>query len=274
MSEPYGQFTTKFSKKGRYFHDILRSNLDIIIKRVDKMWDGLIYVCGMEGDGKTTFAQQLCFYFDRTFKDQEGLDRTCFNAKQFKEIINKATPKQAILFDESYLTFNTGSRMTKETREVKALLTMIRKKQLYIIVVAPTIFDIDYYLICFRSLALINIKAEGLTRGFFYYYNRKRKEQLYIKGKKSHDMNVNKPNFYGRFTAWTVLDTKAYEKKKDAGIKALLVQQNKRPSCPECDSRDIRFNMTEKSMYCRTCGCTGGERDFYYKCKYQRGRKK
>jgi len=166
------------------------------------------------------------------------------------------------------MTFNTGARMTKEAREVKGLLTMIRKKQLFIIIVAPTVFDIDYYIICFRSLALINVYAKGLERGYFAFYNRDQKEKLYIKGKKTHDMKVAKPNFIGRFTKWNILDSDKYEKKKDEGIKiALRGPQDKRPRCMDCDSRDIRYNFTMKKTTCRVCGKTGGRDDFINKLR-------
>jgi len=162
------------------------------------------------------------------------------------------------------MTFNTGARMTKETREVKGLLTMIRKKQLYIIIVAPTVFDIDYYIICFRSLALINVYAKGLQRGYFAFYNREQKEKLYIKGKKTHDMKVAKPNFIGRFTNWNILDSKEYEKKKDEAIKIVLKSDRKPLECPECKSSFTQFNKTENKMDCRKCGYMGERGEFIY----------
>jgi len=245
----------------KYIDGYLKSNLDVIIKRVDMNWDGIIYIGGFEGDGKTTLASQLCYYFDRTF----NIDRVCFTANQFREVVENAKPKQAILFDESYLTFNTGSRMSKETRKVKSLLTMIRKKQLFIIIVAPTVFDIDYYIICFRSLALINVYADGLQRGFFSFYNRARKEQLYIKGKKTHDMRVTKPNFRGRFTKWNVLDSEEYETKKDEGIKDVFRESAPSWSCPKCESRDTKYRRSDKLVWCRKCGFEGCGDDFYNK---------
>ena len=253
----------------KYIDGFLKSNLDVIIKRVDMNWDGIIYIGGFEGDGKTTLASQLCYYFDRTF----NMDRVCFTANQFREVVEKAKPKQAILFDESYLTFNTGSRMSKETRKVKSLLTMIRKKQLFIVIVAPTVFDIDYYIICFRSLALINVYADGLQRGFFSFYNRARKEQLYIKGKKTHDMRVAKPNFRGRFTKWNVLDSKEYEKKKDQGIDSVFKESVPIWSCPRCESGSTKSRKQGKEVWCRRCGFEGVPNDFYNKLTNQRGGK-
>jgi len=247
-------------EKDKYINGFLKSNLDLITKRVNINYDGILYVAGYEGDGKTTLASQICYYLDNSF----NLDRVVFTAKQFSEAINEAKPKTSILFDESYMTFNTGSRMTKETREVKSLLTMIRKKQLYIIIVAPTVFDIDYYIICFRSLALINVYAKGLQRGFFAFYNREQKEKLYIKGKKTHDMKVAKPNFLGNFTKWNILDSKKYEKKKDDAIKKVIKGEKKPIQCPQCASGHTQFNKREKKMDCRRCGYMGARAEFIY----------
>jgi len=33
----------------KYIDGFLKSNLDVIIQRVDLNWDGLLYVCGREG---------------------------------------------------------------------------------------------------------------------------------------------------------------------------------------------------------------------------------
>jgi len=252
----------------KYIDGFLKSNLDVIIQRVDLNWDGIIYVGGFEGDGKTTLAAQLCYYFDRTF----NMDRVCFTADQFRKVVESAKPKQAVLFDESYLTFNTGSRMTKETRKVKSFLTMIRKKQLFIIIVAPTVFDIDYYIICFRSLALINVYAEGLERGFFAFYNRERKEQLYIKGKKTHDMRVTRPNFKGRFSKWNVLNLKKYEKKKDEAIESVFKEGVPLWACPRCESGSTKSRKQGKEVWCRRCGFEGVPNNFYNKLKTKGGK--
>ena len=139
---------------------------------------------------------------------------------------------------------------------------MIRKKQLFILIVAPTVFDIDYYIICFRSLALINVYADGLQRGFFEFYNRQRKKELYIKGKRTHDMNVNRPNFKGRFTKWSVLDSELYEKRKDEGIKIVLTDKVPVWCCPRCESGSTKSRKQGTEVWCRRCGYEGVPDEF------------
>ena len=207
----------------KYMDGYLKSNLDKLTEAVNLNWDGLLYIAGYEGDGKSTLAAQIVYYFDRTIT----LDRVCFTAKQFLEACLKAKNKQAILFDESYLTFSNRSLFNEMSRTLTSMLTMIRKKQLFIIIVAPTFFDIQKYIAIHRARALIYVYAKGLQRGFFGFYNRMRKHELYIKGKRDHNMYVVNPNFKGRFTKWFPFNSEEYDVKKESAIQELTAMINK-----------------------------------------------
>lgn len=204
-------------EKDKYMDGYLKSNLDLLIQAVNKNWDGLIYVSGYEGDGKSTLAGQIGYYFDQTI----DLSRVCFTAKQFLDACLKAKSKQAIIFDESYLTFSNRSLFNEMTRILTSMLTMIRKKQLFIIIVAPTFFDIQKYVAIHRARALIYVYAKGLERGYFGFYNRLRKQELYVKGKRDNNMYVVNPNFKGRFTKWFPFPDDEYDVKKESAIQDL-----------------------------------------------------
>ena len=62
------------------------------------------------------------------------------------------------------------------------------------------------------------------TRGRFAYYNKERKKNLYILGKKFYDYRKPKPNFRGRFTNYYVVDEQQYRLKK---LKALSEHKTK-----------------------------------------------
>lgn len=197
-----------------YMDGYLEANLQTLKKAVAAKWDGIGYICGMEGSGKTTLGAQMCKYLypGMTMKN------VVFTPEQFIKVCSEAKPEEAILFDESYLTFTTSSRFDPLTRAIISMLTMIRKKRLYILIVAPTFFDINKYIILHRSRFMIHVYAEGLTRGRFRFFNQQKKHQLYLKGKQYQNMYVAKPNFIGSFTGYFPFNEEEYEKKKDVAI--------------------------------------------------------
>lgn len=199
---------------GKYFDGYLKDNLDILIKAVDLKWDGVLYLSGYEGDGKSTLASQICWYLDRDF----SMKNVVFNGEQFMHACLNAKPKQAILFDEAYLAFTNKSIASKEARFLTSMLTMIRKKQLFIIIVAPTFFDIQKYIAIHRSRALIHVYSVDLKRGYFGLFNRKTKHKLYMKGKRDNNIYAVKPNLTGSFGKWFPLDEVEYDARKEEAI--------------------------------------------------------
>lgn len=196
--------------KDLYVDGYLKENLDLLKQLVGKNWDGVGFICGYEGDGKTTLASQMCHYLDNTF----NLDRVVFTPQEFLEAILNAKPHQAILFDEGYLVFNTRSWANKITNLLVSTLTTIRKKQLFILIVAPTFFDIQKFIVVHRSRFMIHVYAKGIERGYLRFFNRETKHQLYIQGKKFDNFYCVKPNFIGRFGKDFLLDEDEYDNKK------------------------------------------------------------
>lgn len=207
----------------KYYDQYLVNAFELIKEAVARKWDGLFYVGGYEGDGKSEFAAQMAYYFDPTY----CLDRCVFTPQQFIEAVDKAQPKQAIVYDEAQDVMESTAK-DKTAQEIKSLMTRIRKKQLFIIIVAPDFWRINKYLFIHRARAFLRIYSRGLDRGFFEYYNREKKHELKIKGQR-YEQLVVKPNFRGRFTHWFPLDQEEYEAKKDAAtrkIGGLSVKEN------------------------------------------------
>lgn len=202
----------------RYYDGYMASNLDLLKEAVEKKFDGVVYIGGYEGSGKSTLAQQFAVYVDPTF----CLDRVCFSMKEFAQRINESSIGQAIVYDESWKDVNSGARYSHNSQEFIRLLTENRKKRLFIFVVAATFFDINKYLLIHRSRAYIEVYTKGLDRGFFAFYDRDRKKDLYIRGKRDWNMNLIKPTFRGSFVNWLAVDEAAYEEKKDLAIKSKI----------------------------------------------------
>lgn len=194
----------------RTYDGYLKKNLDINIQAVEKKWDGVFYIGGYEGDGKSEFAAQMALYFDNTY----CLDRCVFTPQQFLDAVDNAEPKQAIVYDEAQDAFESTNRDVM-SRAIKSKMTRIRKKQLFIIIVAPDFWRINKYMFIHRSRAFIRVYADGLTRGYFEYYNRTKKHELMIRGRKNEQLCVP-PNFRAKFSHWFPLDEGAYDAKKEA----------------------------------------------------------
>lgn len=201
--------------KEYYFDKLLYDNIMLIVQAVKKNWDGVLYTGGYEGDGKSEFTEQLAFLVDNTY----CLERCVFTPAQFIEAVNNAKPGEAIVYDEAQDAFESTAK-DKSARLVKSLMTRIRKKNLYIFIVAPDFWRINKYMFIHRSRAFIRVYANGLERGYFEYYNRTKKHELMIRGKKNEHLCVP-PNFRGRFTHWRVLDVDAYDAKKEEATQQL-----------------------------------------------------
>lgn len=199
----------------RYFDGYMASNLEILKEAVRKNFDGVIYIGGYEGNGKSTLAQQFAAFVDPTF----CVERICFSIDEVEECVKNSEPGQAVIYDESWKDVNSGAKYSASAQKFIRILTENRKKRLFIFVVAATFFDINKYLLIHRSRAYIEVYTKGLTRGFFSFYDRERKKDMYIRGKRDWNMNLVKPTFRGSFLDWKPINEDEYEAKKDKAIR-------------------------------------------------------
>jgi len=211
-----------------YLDGYLKDNLDELKKAVALKWDGCLLFTGYEGDGKTTSCSQVLAYCDQNF----GLDNVCFTLAQVKWCVAHLPPGSAIQYDESRKDTNINAS-NENLREFIRIMTENRYKQFYWGIISSTFFDLKKYFVIHRTRALIDVYANGLERGYFSFYNRDKKKQLYIRGKKDWDLNAASPNFRGRFTNWLPFDEQAYDKKKRESTAAEEEAAPEWPSTPE-----------------------------------------
>jgi hypothetical protein len=221
--------------KERYMDGYLVSNLEGLKAMVENNFDGLIYVFGSEGSGKTTLTAQMAAYCDPDFT----LNRMCWTAEQFMDLVLKAPKKSAIVFDEAYLTFTNQSSIGRFQKTIISMLTMIRKKNLFLFIVSPTIFDMSKYLVIHRARAAVRVYHKGLERGYFEVYGESKKLELYVKGRRDNNLSVTSPDFRGRFGKWQVYDQEAYEDRKDAAIASLREHTEGKEPLPEKEVTEL-----------------------------------
>jgi len=231
--------STGFMRRGFYMDGYLKANLDnFFIKAVKKKFDGVLLITGIEGAAKSTNAFSIAKYLDPSFPGKPLNDgttrRTCerivFTGQQFMQAIDNAKKQQAIVLDEAILAFmaqDAGSEIQKLL--IKKMVT-IRKLNLYILIVLPSIFLLRKYMAIFRTRALIHFYTpDGLTRGFGKVYSYETKRKLYIRGIKEFDQDCVQPDFIIRSTDTSgfFFDEKEYDDKKNETIKSITQGKEK-----------------------------------------------
>jgi len=233
LIQPDQQFTypSGHNRRGFYMDSTLKTNIDnFLIPAVHAKWDGVGLITGMEGSSKSTNAMALAKYLDPTFPGEplndgttrRHCDRVVFSPKDFMDAIDKAKPRQAIVFDEAIMGFLAGDASTDIQKSLVKKMVTIRKKQLYIFIVLPSIFLLRMYMAMFRTRYLIHYYTpDGISRGYFKFYSYESKRYLYVKGKKDFNQDATPYDFQGRATdtAGLFFDINEYENKKDGAIR-------------------------------------------------------
>jgi hypothetical protein len=222
-----------------YVDGYLKNNLDICLDIVHKDWDMVFVIDGTEGSGKSVLAQQIAKYFDPSF----CLDRIVFRAKNFKDEVIKAEKNQAVVWDEALSGLSSRGAMSTVNKTIVDLLAEIRQKNLFLIIVLPTFFDLDKYVALWRSRFLIHVHHDKFKRGFFNFYNESCKKFLYINGKKFYNYKCAVPSFRGRFTNFYTVDQEEYKAKKLSSLRA--TDEDEKPLAPRhkrwLEQRDAAF---------------------------------
>lgn len=213
----------KVTDKQFYMDGYLKTNLDIAKQMVRRDFDFVMVIDGSEGSGKSVLAQQIGYYLDPSLT----LERITFTPDEFKDMVLEAKPETCILLDEAFGALSSRRTMSLINIGIVDLLTEIRQKRLFIIIVLPTVFDLDRYVAMWRSRCLINVYLSGLERGQFAFYNQERKKIMLLKGRKTYSYHCIKPNFLGSFTNYYTVNEADYRKKKYESLRALKTQENK-----------------------------------------------
>lgn len=210
---------------GMYMDGTLQKNLDAAKKALRNDFDVFIIIDGSEGSGKSVLAQQIATYIDPTF----NADRICFRAEDFKKTIMKAERYTAVQFDEAYGGLSSRRAMSGTNHMLVDMFAEIRQRNLAVIIVIPSFFELDKYAAIHRSTMLINVYHNHFERGYFRVYSGKQKKLMYLLGRKTYNYKVIKsPAFIGRFTNFYCVDKEKYKAKKASTLRA-LESDNQKP---------------------------------------------
>jgi len=172
-----------------YIDNILKEQLDnvkIVVTKKDR--DYVMVIDGEEGSGKSVLAMQVAKHLDPKF----NLDKVVFTSDQFIKAIKTCKPNSCIILDEAYNSANSRATLTEVNRSMVGVATEMRQRNLFVIFVLPTFFDLDKYFALWRCRALIHVyfDREG-NRGQYIIFPKTTKKYLYLNGKKTY--NYSKP---------------------------------------------------------------------------------
>lgn len=200
-----------------YMNERLEKNLRKIKQIVNKKdRDYVLAIDGDEGSGKSVIGMQVGFFLDPTLT----LDRVCMNGNELIRAVSNAKKGQCIIYDEAYSGLSSRGALSEINHLIVSMMTEMRQKNLFIIIVLPTFFMLDKYVSLWRSRSLIHVYMKNGRRGNYAVFNKRQKKYLYLYGKKEYNYNVCKSTFRGRFTDVYVVDEKKYREKHKKALES------------------------------------------------------
>ena len=150
---------------------------------IAKDMDWWCLIDGREGVAKSTLGCQIACWLDPTFNK----DRICFNLNELEKQIQTAPKFCAVMLDEGFAVANSRGAMTELNRRAILLAAESRQKNLFIIICAPSIFDMDKYFAIHRTNCLFHVYFDkSYNRGQATFFPYAKKKSLYIYGKKMY----------------------------------------------------------------------------------------
>jgi predicted XRE-type DNA-binding protein len=176
----------------------LKKKLDNCIKIMEKDFDVVFLIDGIEGSGKSRLAL-FCGYYISNGKITSY--NVCSGGTDAIEKLERLPDKSVLIIDEGSLIFSSKEAMKREQVKLIKILNVIRQKRMCLIIVSPSFFNLNKYISVERSRFLLHVyTGRNLERGRYCYFGEKKKKMLYIVGKKNYN-SYKKPrsNFVGNF---------------------------------------------------------------------------
>lgn len=169
---------------------ILENNLILVRGLLRKDYDWMHVNVGYERSGKSTLSIEECTIVDPTFDER----RITFTTNEFKKMVEKAKPYQAVLADEGAEAFFSKDAMKADNVEVQRILTKIGKLNLFIVINVPDYFLLDPYVRGHRIRSLTRV----ISRGNLAFYSKQQIARIY-RSDETRTTVYPEPNFFDTF---------------------------------------------------------------------------
>ena len=211
-----------------FIDNIISDQLNKVKKRVlTKDRDFVMVIDGEEGVGKSVLAMQIAKYLDPEF----NLDKICFNSDSFIKAIKSPEMKKGacIVLDEAFSAINSRASMTEVNRSMIGVATEMRQRNLFVIIVLPSFFDLDKYFALWRCKSLIHVYFTPTEERRYIIFPKTKKKLLYLNGKKTYDYSKPKSPFPpSTFSNYYPVNEEEYRIKKANAFKKRVVSNQAR----------------------------------------------
>jgi len=227
----------------------LKDNLNTMNEVVHDDDDFVLLLDGRERAGKSVFAQQIAYYLDRDFK----LNNIVFTVDDFLDKVRNSEPYSCIVWDEAFRGLNKRQAISRVNKKVVQTLMEVGQKNLFIIIVLPTFFELDKYAVLHRAKGLIHIHRDTLRsdkrllRGFFKFYSYKKMKEMYFHGRFEYKY-CRQCDYFGRFPHYYTVDQEEYRNKKTKVFEANDEDQEEGTMLRSTFDRNIVLNILKNEM--------------------------
>jgi hypothetical protein len=214
--------------KEYYLENLLVNKLDIFVERQNKNFDHLILLDGDEGFGKSTFSWAIAYYLAEKTGKSFTTQNIFFDADKMMEFASK-NESQIIIWDEAAIG-GMGMQWQSSIQQKLVMALMIaRKKKHFWFFLIPKFYKLKDYIVE-RAIGLVHVYSPNdMNRGYFVYFNKKRKMMLYnkIMTNKFKHLSYKQHSFHGKFTRTNhIINEDEYEQMKDKAIMEVLSNDN------------------------------------------------
>lgn len=227
----------KYPERSGFWMDLkLKHQLDIAIKNITRDWDFTVIITagGEVRVGKSVLGLQICCYWSYQMEKFHNIKvpfelkkNIVFNWEKLIESGHKLAEETnycAFQYDEAGETMEGTKSASRELKAIKDYLRECGQYNFLNVLVMPEFFDLPKGIAMTRSMFLIDVyytaDQEGyFQRGYFRFYSKKKKKELYLKGKKDLNYKAATYNFDGEFRDFYPLDKEEYKEMKREALK-------------------------------------------------------
>jgi hypothetical protein len=203
---------------------LLYDNLKFASEAVRKDDDFILLIDGMERSGKSVLAQQIARFFDPEF----DVSKIVFTVDDFLDTVKNADQYTCIIWDEAFRGLSKRQAISKVNKKVVQTLMEVGQRNLFIIIVLPTYFELDKYAALHRCKCLIHVhRDKHYRRGYFKFFDYKKMKSMYVRGRQEYKY-CSTCNFYGSFSNHYTVDENDYKTKKDEALRNSEIDQEPR----------------------------------------------